>query len=309
MKSPTKKIFRNISLTFSLATMMILAASNSASAALLFSVEEGGPSGLIGNGIYQAPDAGIVGTINDVQEVNGFSFNEKLHEFFRLCFSIDQLSRGLDNTHARVEADKPIPEHMGDAFISRGIYNRYGYVSGGLGHDLAIDQADLGLLPGDELNGASDGEFGTDPIYYTGSNSANIFYQSISNLFASATDLNLSNLDDINALVVWDDNNDGVFNGTDQILFSLDRNSALLLSNPAWSAADVFSLKYGGAITLFASHEDLGLRFEDNLDALELISGDKKDIPEPTTTIGLFSLSAAALLMNRKRSKTLRLNS
>src|SRR5262249_25221092 len=47
-------------------------------------------------------------------------------------------------------------------------------------------------------------------------------------LFAFAQQLGLTQQDDIDGLALWDDNDDGVFNGTDEVLFSLTRDSPTL---------------------------------------------------------------------------------
>jgi hypothetical protein len=274
--------------------------ANTASAALLFSVESGGPSGLAGNEIYEAPLPSLVGSLG-FGDVDGFSFdNNDLEGFFRLCFSVDATSQGLLGTHVRGEAD--LGEQEGDAFISRGIYSRSGFVGGGPGHDQAIDEMNFGLLPDDNVDGAADGDFGAEPIYFTETGSSNIFFNNTSNVFASEMDLNLFS-SDINALVVWDDDADGNFNGTDQMLISFTSGSQALIDNPTWSAADIFSVTAGGPITLFASHQDLELEFSDNIDALELLSAtiDDKETPEPISSLAM-GIGLLALLTCRKIS-------
>jgi|GEM_PF-4513585 len=278
------------------AGVITLAVSTSASAALLTSVKEGGTSGLAGNGIYAAPDATLAGIL-DVQDVDGFSFSSSLNSVFKLCFSVTETSLGLFDTHVRREANNN--EQEGDAFLSRGTYNRSGFVSGGPGHDQAIDEEALGLLPGDEVDGASEGDFDRDPIYYTQAGDSDIFFQAIANTFASTTALGLSAGDDVNAVVVWDDNGNGEFDGSDQILFSLAQGSAALTSNPTWSAADVFSINAGGSASLFASHTDLGLEFNDDIDALELVP-DRPKTPEPLTTLGTLAAGMMGLLLRRQ---------
>ena len=283
-----------------LAGTTAIATGGSASASLLFSVEEGGPSGLLGNGIYEAPAPSLAGVLGDI-EVDGFSFDSNdIDEFFRLCFSVDELSQGMVGTHVRDEAD--LNEQEGDAFLSRGEYSRGGFVSGGPGHDQVIDESELGLVPGDDVDGAAAGDFGSESIYFTQAGSSAVFFQNASNTFASTAALDLLSGDDVDALVVWDDNNNGVFDGTDQALFSLARGSQTL-TNGGFSAADVFSVTAGGTLSLFASHADLGLEFTDNLDALELVaSGDTgKGVPEPTAAFGVLSIGLLGLLKRRKQ--------
>ncbi|MCH7702710.1 MAG: hypothetical protein IID37_13590 [Planctomycetes bacterium] len=95
-------------------------------------------------------------------------------------------------------------------------------------------------------------------------------------LFASFSDLGLQQEDDIDALIVFDTNSDGVFQGSDQVLFSLAPGSPSLATIPGASeiapAADVYLVAAGESPVLFASAASLGLgRPADNVDALELL--------------------------------------
>jgi hypothetical protein len=95
-------------------------------------------------------------------------------------------------------------------------------------------------------------------------------------LFASHSALGLLQSDDIDALVVFDTNADGVFNGADQVLFSLAPGSPSLATitgaSAIGAAADVFSVSSGQAPRLFASASSLGLGAEfDNIDGLEIL--------------------------------------
>lgn len=95
-------------------------------------------------------------------------------------------------------------------------------------------------------------------------------------LFASYSDLGLQQEDDIDALIVFDTNSDGVFQGSDQVLFSLAPGSPSLTTIPGASeiapAADVYLVAAGESPVLFASAASLGLgRPADNIDALELL--------------------------------------
>lgn len=94
-------------------------------------------------------------------------------------------------------------------------------------------------------------------------------------LYVSALDLGLRQCDDIDAMTVFDTNADGLFNGSDKILFSLTPESLSLTTLPGASvtgaAADVFVMSPGAeGPTLFASAADLGLGHpDDNIDALD----------------------------------------
>lgn len=101
---------------------------------------------------------------------------------------------------------------------------------------------------------------------------AHIFYnadpgQAGTTMYASAGQLGLDPTDDdIDALVVFDLNGNGLFDGTDQVLFSLARGSA------SGAAVNVFTKTVGSPRELFASPPMLGLGSEDNIDALQLLA-------------------------------------
>lgn len=93
-------------------------------------------------------------------------------------------------------------------------------------------------------------------------------------VFAVCTDLGLTEWDDIDAIVVFDSNEDGVFNDSDQVLFSLTPDSLSLGTFPGSSAApaaDVLSVRPGEAPVVFATSTMLGLGAPtDNIDALDI---------------------------------------
>lgn len=119
------------------------------------------------------------------------------------------------------------------------------------------------------------------PVYSVPSG-ADIFYNSNpfawapTDLYAAHDHLQLHEDDDIDALIVFDDNNNGWYDGTDQVLFSLAPGSPSLDTIPGASeqgaAADVFSVTGGQAPTLFAAAAVLGLGDGlDNIDALDFV--------------------------------------
>lgn len=84
---------------------------------------------------------------------------------------------------------------------------------------------------------------------------------------------------DVDALVVWDRGMVGTANpGTDLVLFSLGRGSSALAGPDGapgtaddFSPADIFVSDLTGVFCLYAQHTQVGLRFNDNLDALDVM--------------------------------------
>jgi hypothetical protein len=113
-------------------------------------------------------------------------------------------------------------------------------------------------------------------------------------LFASAIALGLLTGDEIDGLVVFDDDDDGVFGGTDQVLFSLAAGSPTLILLGA-SPADVLSITFGGVIGVYATATEFGLDVDDELNMLEL--------PEPGLGLQL-ALGVAFLVgVGRRRMR------
>lgn len=109
---------------------------------------------------------------------------------------------------------------------------------------------------------------------------ANIIYCAagahLPSLYAQFDALGLQQEDDLDALIVFDTNVDGLFDGSDLVLFSLAPESPSLAlipeASPAGAAADVFAVAPGQAPWVFASAQVLGLGDPgDNIDALELL--------------------------------------
>lgn len=106
---------------------------------------------------------------------------------------------------------------------------------------------------------------------------ANIFCYTRGEVFAYAeySELGLGSGDDIDGLVVLDSDADGMFDGSDQIFFSLSPGSPSLGSFPDGSdapAADVLSVRPGESPTVFATSIMLGLGDPmDNIDALDIL--------------------------------------
>ncbi len=101
-------------------------------------------------------------------------------------------------------------------------------------------------------------------------------------LYASADQIGLVPGDDIDALIVFDMDNNGTWNAGDQVLISLSPGSPTLKKN-RMSPADVLSIlceKNSTRMTVLATAEELGLTREYNVDALELTVVEKSEARE-----------------------------
>lgn len=109
-----------------------------------------------------------------------------------------------------------------------------------------------------------------------GTSGADIFFDTnitspgSESVFAHFEQLGLIRADDIDGLAVYDDNLDGQFDSTDQVLFSLTPNSPTLAFIGA-GPADILSFRADlPGLTIFETAMNLGLRPTDNIDALKL---------------------------------------
>ena len=145
----------------------------------------------------------------------------------------------------------------------------------------------------------------TEDIYFSLLDSSNIYFNTFSNILDwtdgittrdldPVEDFGLSMMDDIDAfalnLLYGDDH---IFDkGKDQILFSLTPD------NPwGFSGADVF-LSFGdGEMTTYLTAAQIGLQFDDNVDALDAV-------PEPTTMLLLGSGLIGLVALRRKVRKS-----
>ena len=103
-----------------------------------------------------------------------------------------------------------------------------------------------------------------------------------SSLYAAFPELGLVQLDDVDGIIVFDTNNDGVFNQADYVLFTLAPGSPSLVTIPDTSAigpaADVFVARPGAPAEVFAKADKLGLcGLQDNVDALDFIPCEDAD--------------------------------
>ncbi len=134
----------------------------------------------------------------------------------------------------------------------------------GVYFSLTADSPSIPGIPGTTRSGAN--------IYFH-PNPADVAAQP--QLFASAPSLGLTDADDINSMIIFDSNANGQFDGNDQVIFSLGRNSpslGTLATGMPGTPADVFTVTAGAMpnVTLMASAAALGLaEGTDNIDALD----------------------------------------
>ena len=107
---------------------------------------------------------------------------------------------------------------------------------------------------------------------------------------SGVVDIGLQANDVLDALVLSDvgpeNRPNGLLNiGADEALFSLQANSPTL-GALGLSPGDVFYTDFTGEFSLYASAADLGLEFDDELNALDI----KVNVPEPTAILGLLAL-------------------
>ncbi len=139
-------------------------------------------------------------------------------------------------------------------------------------------------LPGSSMPSGAHVYFNPDPLGGT-----------ITELYASFFELGLMQGDDVDALVIFDRNVDGVYNGNDVVLFSLARNSPTLFAdpqvNPETGAAAVFRAQPGAELAVLAQPLDLGLgAIGDDIDALSVLpcAGDPLECIIPAGIRGAF---------------------
>lgn len=312
------------------------AAAAPASAQVLFTVNDPGPSGLSQRFVYERVSGGT--TIAGGGPGMGlFSNMDQLDDFggvvpdgpdisslqFIICFSVDRVSAGTPAPAFRAlppfnvfdQAQKR--QQAADLYGTTEAFGRFaGRLPAGGGPSMGLfnnvllrNQSptyfvdkDFGLLPNadpsvslppgvpqDDVDGhAMRNPGGSLPkSYYTlsrtspsltllgGSSGADIFFDTdiaspgSESLYADFERLGLLQQDDIDGLTLYDDNGDGRFNSTDQVFFSLTRNSpslALLGAGPA----DILTVRASvGVVQIFEIAANLGLKPNDNIDGLK----------------------------------------
>lgn len=124
---------------------------------------------------------------------------------------------------------------------------------------LNADSPSLGMLPGGNMPSGAHVFYNPEPAQGTQTE-----------LYAHFADLGLGQVDDVDALVVFDVDANGIFDGVDRVLFSLTPGSPSL-GQVGGSPADVFVALPGLGFSPFANAFDLGLNADfDNTDALDI---------------------------------------
>jgi hypothetical protein len=218
-----------------------------------------------------------------------------------LFFSVDRVAVGLPGTAVFFQAQPGVEEAHGDVYVSLPPFGS---------NALVIDEEQLGLTPGffgDDLDGL---ELDTNPppVYFSldalsasngfgaGSLANDIFLNSLGNIVCEGeSQIGLDPGDDLDALVF-----DAA---TNTALFSLSTfsPSTFTASGTPYrpgvkgflSPADILITRCTGSFSLWAAAADLGLRPDDNVDALDTV-------PEPAT-IGLMALGLIGLVVSRYR--------
>lgn len=232
-----------------------------------------------------------------------------------LLFSVDRVAVGAGGTPLFAESAPPLPEAAADVFE----------LTGQGTHTRLIDEADLGLAPGffgDDLDALAHAPRApltpSGAIYFSidawsqtnlvnfGNRADDILMafpgSAVFDIFADGSSLGLGPGNDLDALALYDIVNPGVLDpGVDKALFSVSAFSPItyLQSGQGYEAGvpgklspgDVLFTDFDGTFSLFRSAASLGLRPDDNLDALDV-----SRIPEPSSLmwsvalLGVFAL-------------------
>jgi hypothetical protein len=215
-------------------------------------------------------------------------------------FSVDRVAVGLSGTAVFNQALPGSEEAAGDVFTANPLSNP-GF------NQQFIDETALGLIEGffgDDLDGL-ELHGGPEPTYFSidllsatngfgsGGLADDIFLGGVSNPWAlGEVHIGLNPLDDIDALALDDISIlPGVVNPGDIALFSLSPFSPTVLAGTV-GPGDVLITFFDGSFSVFASANQMGLRLDDNLDALDVV------VPEPST-FSLVVLGGACLALRR----------
>jgi hypothetical protein len=226
-----------------------------------------------------------------------------------LLFSVDGDTVGLPGTAVNAQSLTFGEEAQGDIFRARRSLG---------GNYLFRDEQQLGFQLGDDVDALSSptgpdiyfsiDTFTSNSKFGAGDNASKIFAGSLSSVFADAVIIGIDPLDDIDALVLLDLGTRGVVDpGIDVALFSLGRTSPSTFTSSgnsyspgvlgSLSPADILISDFtgSGGVSLFAPAADLGLKPDDNVNALSVAA-----TPEPTSYL-IWSLFSLVILLRKRR--------
>lgn len=219
-----------------------------------------------------------------------------------IFFSVNRTAVGLPGTAVFNRAQPGVESAAGDIYFALPPFNNnqlwrtggsLGLTEGFFGDDLDA----LTLMSGpnrfftiDRLsvqNGSGTLNYAND-IFINGFNALNPFAR-------GETHIGLNVRDSLDALVLLDVGRPGILDpGQDMALFSIDQFSPnALTAGGAYSPGDILFTDFTGGFTRWASAADLGLRPDDELNALATI-------PEPGT-VALLVCGVATLFVLRRR--------
>lgn len=203
-------------------------------------------------------------------------------------FSVDRVAVGLPGSAVNQQAQPGVESAAGDVFRA---------LPPAGSNTLAIQGSGLGPAPGffgDDLDGleldtkdTSRTYFSIDSLSFSNGVGAltyanDIFLNSFGNTYASGeVNIGLYPMDDLDALVLWDVYQPGILNpGIDMALFFLSTFSpnTFTAGTGIYSPADILFTDFRGSFALWASAESIGLRPDDELNALDTV-------PEPSTIL------------------------
>jgi len=236
-------------------------------------------------------------------DLDALSFGKDLILVSQLDFSVDRVAVGLDDTAVKAQALPGAEEAAGDIF--RALFGD---------NEVKRDEETLGLTPGffgDDLDALSiDGA--ADPYTYFSvdfHSALNGFGQAgiaadilvsdgngLYSTYATRLMMGLQAGDDLDALALLEDGelDEVADEGEDKALFSLSSFSPTVIGGGI-SPGDVLITDFKGSFTVWKNAAAIGLRDDDELDALDTI-------PEPATLL-LFVAGIVFCRVGRSRER------